>query len=159
LNALAGLSACARFENTARIESEPDARYLKEKAPLAVPPALPLLQPAAHRVSPRIRKALDFIESHYMEPITLADVAGAALYSPCHFCRVFKEHVGVPFVTYLSRVRIRSALDMLSRSETPITDIALTVGFNDISHFERVFRAMCHRSPSQFRQEVRWAHA
>jgi AraC-like DNA-binding protein len=115
-------------------------------------PTLSLLEPVYLQVTAEMRRALEFIESHFAEPISLADAAKAASYSRCHFCKLFKQQLGLSFVSYLSRVRIRHAMDLLGRSGESITDIAFEVGFNDLSHFERVFRSVQGKTPSQFRQ-------
>jgi AraC-like DNA-binding protein len=117
-------------------------------------PTLCLLEPASSQLSPDVQRAVDFIEANFAEPISLSDAARAAAYSPCHFCRLFKEQLGMSFVSYLSRVRIRHALSLLARSEMSITTIAFEVGFNDLSHFERVFRTIQRQSPSAFRQQA-----
>ncbi|MCA1614964.1 MAG: helix-turn-helix transcriptional regulator [Acidobacteria bacterium] len=66
---------------------------------------------------------------------------------------VFRERLGVCFVSYLGRVRLRRAAELLARTEMPVTRVALEVGFNDLSHFERVFRTAYRRSPSKYRGE------
>jgi AraC-like DNA-binding protein len=118
-------------------------------------PTLRLFEPQADGVCTAVGRALDFIERHYAEPITLDDAARAAAYSRCHFSKLFKEQLGVCFVRYLGRVRIRRAVELLARTEMQITTVAFEVGFNDLSHFERVFRAVHRLSPSEFRAEAK----
>jgi AraC-like DNA-binding protein len=120
----------------------------------ALTPTLFLFTPTDLHVTEGIQRALEFIDAHYSEPISLADAARAAFYSRCHFCKLFKEQLGISFVRYLWRVRIRHALELLTRSHLPITEIALELGFNDLSHFERVFRTIQRESPSQFRRNA-----
>jgi AraC-like DNA-binding protein len=121
----------------------------------ALSPTLTLLEPMPSNVSVEIKCAVDFIESHYAEAISLADAAKVASYSRCHFCKLFKEQMGVSFVSYLSRVRIGHAANLLTRSDKSITEIAFAVGFNDVSHFERVFRAIEGQPPSHFRRHAK----
>lgn len=118
-----------------------------------VSPTLRLFEPRAAGVCAGVARALEFIEVSYAEPISLADAAGAARLSRCHFSKVFKEQLGVCFVSYLSGVRVRAAAELLERTEMSVTSIAFAVGFNDLSHFERVFRAIQHKSPSRLRAE------
>ncbi|MDQ3743862.1 MAG: AraC family transcriptional regulator [Acidobacteriota bacterium] len=118
-----------------------------------VSPTLRLFEPRAAGVCAGVARALEFIEVSYAEPISLADAAGAARMSRCHFSKVFKEQLGVCFVSYLSGVRVRAAAELLERTEMSVTSIAFAVGFNDLSHFERVFRAIQHKSPSRLRAE------
>ncbi|HST50385.1 MAG TPA: AraC family transcriptional regulator [Pyrinomonadaceae bacterium] len=118
-----------------------------------VSPTLRLFEPEAAGVCPSIARAIEFIERSYAEPITLADAARAARYSRCHFSKIFKKQLGVCFVGYLTRVRLRRAAELLGCTEMPVTTIAFAVGFNDLSHFERVFRAVHHKPPTRFRAE------
>ena len=118
-----------------------------------VSPTLRLYEPRSSSICAGVRRALELIEERYAEPITLADAASAAAYSRCHFSKVFKQQLGTCFVNYLGRVRIRRAAELLARTELPVTSVALEVGFNDLSHFERVFRAAHKCSPRKFRAE------
>jgi AraC-like DNA-binding protein len=118
-----------------------------------VSPTLRLYEPKSAAAGPGISRALELIEERYAEPLTLSDAARAARYSRCHFSKIFREQLGVCFVSYLGRVRVRRAAELLARTEMPVTTVALEVGFNDLSHFERVFRTTYRRSPSKFRAE------
>ena len=82
---------------------------------------------------------------------TLADLAGAANMSPYHFLRTFKAITGVTPHQWLLRARLRDAARRLANSRTPVTAIALDVGFQDLSNFIRSFRAEFGLSPRQFR--------
>src|SRR5205823_2464222 len=85
--------------------------------------------------------------------------ARAAVYSRCHFSKVFKEQVGVGFVEYLTGVRIRHAMRLLATTDLTVTGVAFEVGFRDLSHFERVFRRRRQQTPSQYRAEARAAES
>jgi AraC-like DNA-binding protein len=117
-------------------------------------PTLTLLEPYT-TISSGIKAALNYIDAHYMEPISLRDVAKAASYSYCHFSKIFKIQLGICFVSYLSQVRIRYAKKLLQGTDLSVTEIALEVGFNDLSHFERVFRTTQHQTPSKFRLKTK----
>ena len=121
----------------------------------ALTPTITLLERNPNSIAAGVLRALDFIEGHYHEPLTLADAASAAFYSKCHFCKLFKEQIGMSFVSYLSHVRIDNAINLLTLSDKAITVIAYEVGFNDLSHFERVFRTIQNESPSQFRRRTK----
>lgn len=118
---------------------------------LELSPTLTLFEPYTTVISFGIERALDYIEAHYAEPISLSDVAAFASYSRCHFSKLFKEQLGICFVSYLAQVRVQRAKELLSRTSMSVTNVSLEVGFNDLSHFERVFRAIQHQSPSKFR--------
>jgi len=108
-------------------------------------------------VHPNIRRALMFINDHFAERITLADVAREAALSRFHFCRLFHGEIGVPFHKYLRDVRVRRAKSCLADSYLRVSEIAYAVGFNDLSHFDRTFRKVVGRSPSEYRASVQCA--
>lgn len=145
----------ARQGRSAEEEKVPRAGMTGDFHCSEVSPTLRLLEPRTSGVCTGIRRAVEFIELHYAEPLTLADAANAASYSRCHFSKVFKQQLGMCFVSYLSRLRIRRATQLLARTDMPVTEVALEVGFNDLSHFERVFRAAHRVSPSKFRTRTK----
>ena len=71
------------------------------------------------------------------------------------FSRMFHAEQGVTFRDHLLSMRLLRAADMLSRTQAPITDVALCSGFQDLSHFARQFRRHNGCSPSAFRQSLR----
>jgi YesN/AraC family two-component response regulator len=105
-------------------------------------------------VHPSIRRGLIFMQEHFADPITLADVARAACLSRFHFCRLFHHETGMPFHEYLHDLRVTKAKALLRDHGLRISDVAFTVGFNDLSHFDRIFRRLVGRSPSQYRRSL-----
>lgn len=134
---------------------DPDAAPTVSYEASQLSPTLTLFESAHAAHCSGIPAALAFIEARYADAITLDDAAQAAFYSRCHFCRIFKEKTGRSFVAFLSEVRIGHAVELLSRSDMSITDIGFAVGFNDLSHFERVFRSLRKQSPKQYRQSAK----
>ncbi len=102
----------------------------------------------------RFQKILDFLDSHYREPITIEQLASMACISKYHFCRLFKELTGKSAGDYLHQLRINNALKLLWESDLNITEIALASGFNDTNYFCRVFKKYRHSSPSQYRKNL-----
>ena len=100
----------------------------------------------------RIKRAIDFMLRHFQEPISLDDVAREACLSPCYFCRLFKKQVGTTYTKYLSSVRIEEAATLLLYSDLAVTEICYNVGFNDLTHFERVFKSFLRATPTDFRR-------
>jgi AraC-like DNA-binding protein len=93
-----------------------------------------------------------WIDAHAAEPIALEDAAGEAGLSPFHFLRLFTNVLGVSPHQYLVRSRLRRAARLLADPARPITDVALDVGFGDLSNFVRSFRRAAGVSPRRFRQ-------
>jgi AraC-like DNA-binding protein len=104
------------------------------------------------------RRAVDaagWIEAHSTEEIDLARVAKQAGLSAFHFLRTFANVLGVTPHQYLVRARLKHAARLLADEERAITDIALDVGFADLSNFVRSFRRAAGVSPREFRKAAR----
>jgi len=120
-------------------------------------PAVPMGARFAARDAeqPRTAKACRYVDAHLHEKISEADVARCCDLSRSEFSRAFHEEHGVTFRQYLSAQRMRRAVDMLERTDAPITEIAFCVGFRDPSHFASQFRQHAGCSPSAFRHRQR----
>ncbi|HKE49418.1 MAG TPA: AraC family transcriptional regulator, partial [Rhodanobacteraceae bacterium] len=92
------------------------------------------------------------IDERVQEPTDLDSVAGEAGLSPFHFLRVFSTVLGVTPHQYLVRSRLRRAARLLADEARSISDIALDVGFGDLSNFVRTFGRAAGVSPRRFRQ-------
>ena len=98
-----------------------------------------------------MNSAITYINEHYMDDISLEDVAYFAGFSKCYFSRVFKQFSGVPFSEYLTRKRLNIAVDLLVRSKQPVKEIARLSGFGSVASFNRIFRERKSCTPSQYR--------
>jgi YesN/AraC family two-component response regulator len=103
---------------------------------------------------PNVRRAILFLLEHFTQEITLADVARAAALSRFHFCRLFHHETGVSLHQYLNTLRVNRAKVLLADRYLRITEVAYAVGFNDLSHFDRVFRRLVSKSPREYRRSV-----
>jgi AraC-like DNA-binding protein len=99
-----------------------------------------------------IRKALQLIDAHYHEALTLDAVAGRAGLSRYHFSRLFKACTGAAFKTYLNRQRIEAAKRRMQAEGLNVSEAAFRVGFSDLSHFSRQFKRLEGVPPSVFRK-------
>jgi AraC family transcriptional regulator len=106
--------------------------------------------PAA-RDRARIADVLHHLEAHVDDPHTLAKLANIGGLSRYHFLRTFKRVTGITPHQWMLRARLRKAARRLVASRDAITDVALDVGFNDLSNFIRSFRAEFGISPRQYR--------
>ena len=96
--------------------------------------------------------AAHWIDSRAHEGVDLEGAARAADLSPFHFLRIFSRVLGVTPHQYLIRSRLRRAARLLAEQDRAITDIALDVGFGDLSNFIRTFQRAAGVSPSAFRK-------
>ena len=106
---------------------------------------------------PAITRAKAFINEHYTEDLSLEQAAKAASMSSFYFCKMFKKYTGVNFTEYLSRVRIEKARNLLLNPNLRISEIAYEVGFQSLTHFNRVFKKVLGQSPTDFRAHLKHA--
>ncbi len=102
----------------------------------------------------RVAVIIDHIELNYDDHLDLESLAAMMRTSPTHLSRVFRREVGVPLFEYINRTRIRKACTLLRRTELPITRIAVDVGYNNVSFFNRYFRRIMRCSPREYRRDV-----
>lgn len=88
----------------------------------------------------RIYPALEYIENHYNENISLDDVSATLNVDKAHFCRLFKKATNTSFVQYLNFVRIQKAEKLLTETELSISEISHRVGFSSPTYFAETFR-------------------
>lgn len=103
----------------------------------------------------RAVEAAMWIDAHSHEPIDLEQAASCAGISAFHFLRLFGRVIGVTPHQYLLRSRLRRAARLLADEDLQVTDIALDVGFNDLSNFVRTFHRAAGVSPRAFRHASR----
>lgn len=100
----------------------------------------------------RIQKVIDYISKHYMERISLEQLAEIACYSPKHLSKRFRETTGLPPIRYLNAIRIERARYLLQYSDEPIGQIMEKCGFTEAAYFSRVFKKTLGYSPQMFRE-------
>jgi AraC-like DNA-binding protein/ligand-binding sensor protein len=102
--------------------------------------------------SPMIRRARAYILANQADPIDLDKVALAMHVSTFYFCKMFKKATGLTFTDYLSRVRVEKAKTLLLNPHHRISEIAYDVGFQSLTHFNRMFRKIAGESPTVYRE-------
>jgi AraC-like DNA-binding protein len=103
---------------------------------------------------PVITRAKEYILEHMSEDLSLARVAKAVNTSTFYFCKMFKKATGINFTDYLSRVRIEKAKNLLLNPNLRVSEIAFEVGFQSLTHFNRVFKKILGQSPTQYRAQL-----
>jgi AraC-like DNA-binding protein len=107
--------------------------------------------------SPVITKAKEYIHQKQGEELTLGEVAKAVNTSCFYFCKLFKKATGLTFTNYLSRVRIEKAKNLLLNPNLRVSEIGYEVGFQSLTHFNRVFKKTTNQSPSAYRAQLKCA--
>jgi AraC-like DNA-binding protein len=99
-----------------------------------------------------VRKAIAFLSNHFDEDIKIKDVAEEIGISVAYLQRLFKEQTGKTLVDKMNELRIEKAKILLETSRLPITDIAVSVGFNNRQHFTYTFFKLTGCSPAIYRK-------
>ncbi|MHB1454671.1 MAG: AraC family transcriptional regulator [Saccharofermentanales bacterium] len=102
-------------------------------------------------VKKTLEKIFILIDENYGRPISLEEAAGISNFSVPHFCRLFRQTVGMSFITYLNHYRINKSMLFLKDGKT-ITETAYLSGFNSINSYIRVFRKYTAQSPGEYRR-------
>ncbi len=102
-----------------------------------------------------IWKARQFIDKHSDEELSLKQVAKAVNMSPNYLSEKFKQVTEVNFVKYVARTRYRKARALLQNVDLRISEIAFATGFQSLSQFNRVFKKLSGKSPTEYRAALR----
>jgi AraC-like DNA-binding protein/ligand-binding sensor protein len=100
---------------------------------------------------PVITKAKQFIREHHAEDLSLGQVAAAVHTSIFYFCKLFRKATGTTFTEFVSRTRIEKAKNLLLNPNLRVSEIAYEVGFQSLTHFNRVFKNVIGESPTEYR--------
>ena len=103
---------------------------------------------------PVITRAKEYIHEHQTENLRLGHVAKACNTSTFYFCKMFKKVTGINFTDYLSRVRIEKSKNLLLNPNLRVSEIAFEVGFQSLTHFNRVFKRILGQSPTEYRSQL-----
>jgi AraC-like DNA-binding protein len=106
-----------------------------------------------HYHAQRIQRAVEYINQHYTEDITLNDIAAQARLQPNYFGILFRQFTGSTFVQYLTGTRLEAALKMFNETNLTISEIAFQCGFDDPHYFSRVFSKCSGISPRELRKK------
>ena len=105
--------------------------------------------------SAKIDKIYKHINNNFQKPITLDEIADIASMTVPAFCRYFKKATGKTFTKLVNEYRVVHATKLLSESQNSITDICFECGFNNFSHFNKLFKEFTGKSASKYRSEMK----
>ena len=105
----------------------------------------------ANAEPPVISKAKEYIREHHTEDLSLGQVAAAVHTSIFYFCKLFRKVTSTTFTEFVSRTRIEKAKNLLLNPNLRISEIAYEVGFQSLTHFNRVFKKIIGESPTEYR--------
>ena len=99
----------------------------------------------------KVQEAIQYIETHYDQPISLGEVAEHVDLTPAYFSKIFKEETGITFVRWLNRYRIGKAKTLLKETRLKTYEIAERVGFSDYKYFMNLFKKHEGFTPREYR--------
>lgn len=99
--------------------------------------------------------AREYLEANFLRQVSLAEIAGAAGVHRVHLSREFRRYFSTTVGEFLRRKRIEHACHLVSTTDTPLAEIAMTCGFSDQSHFSATFRRQIGLTPARYRQTAR----
>lgn len=106
------------------------------------------------KILEKMKTVLTYIKENYRCPITIEEIAGKVFYSRSYFMKFFKDATGKGFIEYLNDYRLAAAAEQLRTSDSNIIDIASSVGFDNLSYFNRSFKQRYGVAPGEYRKKV-----
>lgn len=100
-----------------------------------------------------VKKAVDFINENFQEPISLEDVSKHLEINKCYFCSLFKSEIGKTYSQYLNELRIGKSKELILKDNLSLLDVALAVGFNNQNYFNMTFKKLIGMTPLEFRNK------
>jgi AraC-like DNA-binding protein len=104
-----------------------------------------------------IEQVFDYSMKHYLEPITLGEVASLVGMSIPTFCRFFKKNIKKSYFDFLKELRVSHACKLLRETEEPILDVCYSSGYNSWAHFSRQFKNVKNSTPNEYRKQYKAA--
>jgi AraC-like DNA-binding protein len=99
-----------------------------------------------------LNKVITYIMDNYDAQISQEEVGQYVQMNPSYFSKFFKKATGIRFVEFVNGLRINKACELLTHTNTPITEICFSVGFNNIANFNRRFIDFKQMRPSEYRK-------
>ncbi|MFA9558248.1 response regulator [Evansella sp. AB-rgal1] len=101
---------------------------------------------------PEIWEVKKYVEKHIHEKITLERVAQHLFMNPSYFSRMFKKETNETFIEYVTRLKMKKAVDLLHNTNYTIEDISNQLGYENTSYFIKLFKKLNHLSPLEYRK-------
>ncbi len=104
---------------------------------------------------PWLKQALDLLQDRFSDHLTITQIATAVGIHPVHLAREFRKFHRCTIGDYIRKLRIEQACRALAHSDSSLTDIAISAGFSDHSHFSRIFKRFMRVTPTEYRAASR----
>ncbi len=106
--------------------------------------------------SEKINMIFNYVKEHYTKSISLEEIADIASMTVPAFCRYFKKMTRKTFTEFVNEYRIAHAAKLLHEKQISISEVCYDSGFNNISHFNKLFKAFFGKTPSVYREELKF---
>lgn len=106
----------------------------------------------------RLQKIFTYVEQHFNEEMNIQKVASIANLSVPSFCNYFKKTMGTTFTDFINQYRIQRACVLLQQEKT-VSETSFECGFNNVAYFNKVFKTVTKKTPSEFKKEKKVALA
>jgi AraC-like DNA-binding protein len=103
---------------------------------------------------PPLQRVREYVEQNLSEPISLREAASAAGLEEKYFSAFFHRKTGICFRDWLAGRRVDRAIEILTQRDDTITNVAASVGFQDLGTFERSFKRLTGLTPREFKRSV-----
>jgi len=103
----------------------------------------------------KIDRIYKYVNAHFKDHISLDDIASEVSMTVPAFCRYFKRVTGKTFTQLVNEYRIVHATKLLNESQLSITDVCFESGFNNFSHFNKLFKQVIGKSASSYRKDMK----
>lgn len=101
----------------------------------------------------RLNKVFQYVSDNFQRKITLCEIASIANLSAKAFCRYFKSKTRKTFYDFLLEVRVAHACNLLLEKDMTIYEVCYDSGFNNLSNFNRYFKKITHKTPTNYKRE------
>ncbi|WP_353733565.1 response regulator [Rossellomorea vietnamensis] len=101
-----------------------------------------------------IEQIKQYIIDHAYQDISLEEIGSVIGLSPIYISKIFKEELGVNYIHFLTECRIEKAKKLMRDPEKSLKEITFEIGYHDPNYFSKVFKKMCHASPTEYRKKI-----
>ena len=120
--------------------------------------SIPLLKedlPEPSRNQLRIREIVSYIDKHYMEQLSLEQIADEFGLNSDYFSRMFRQNIGIPFTQHVNHVRLTHIYHDICSTDDPVMEILNRHGFTNYKLFSRMFKELYGDTPREIRRRAR----
>ncbi|MBQ3639197.1 MAG: helix-turn-helix domain-containing protein [Clostridia bacterium] len=111
-----------------------------------------MISAPVHNIPQPLQTAIAYIEANYASITSVREIASACFFSESHLYHLFREHLGISPISYLNRMRVHAAIDLLSNPDLSIQQIAERLNFRSDYYFRKTFQKITGHLPSKLRK-------